>query len=458
MSASKNHRSSAAMRGIDAPPRSATCHQRVVVLGGGIIGLTTCYYLAKRGHEVVCIEKESQVGMLASFKNGTFFDSTLYSSWADFSVLYRKQTHASSSPKSKQKAFRIEAAAWMDPAFWSWGLKFMTSATSRRAKDNGRKIRDLGFYSQRKLDELIRMHPEIEEAMEQTAEGTLEVFESTAERDEVMHSDRIYHCMEYRLPLQPLDAKDAASVEPALAASVLAPGAIYSATGTNGDVHKTCLAMWQLCRQHGVMFRFNTDITDILIVDNRVVAVQAHDGDLIEGDSFVLALGNHTPAVAKLAGVKLPMYPVKGYVLSVPRNEAFPPLTCNVYAGGNALVSPMADGSLRISGGADFAGFNYKSDPKRVKWLLKQAKRLFPETYLDESKLESHACLRPVSADDVPFIGQTLVDNLFVNTGHGSKGWTLSFGSGALLADQISGRTPEINIEKYSPLRFGLFS
>ncbi|KDO17423.1 hypothetical protein SPRG_17136 [Saprolegnia parasitica CBS 223.65] len=294
--------------------------------------------------------------------------------------------------------------------------------------------------------------------MEQTAEGTLEVFESTAERDEVMHSDRIYHCMEYRLPLQPLDAKDAASVEPALAASVLAPGAIYSATGTNGDVHKTCLAMWQLCRQHGVMFRFNTDITDILIVDNRVVAVQAHDGDLIEGDSFVLALGNHTPAVAKLAGVKLPMYPVKGYVLSVPRNEAFPPLTCNVYAGGNALVSPMADGSLRISGGADFAGFNYKSDPKRVKWLLKQAKRLFPETYFDESKLESHACLRPVSADDVPFIGQTLVDNLFVNTGHGSKGWTLSFGSGALLADQISGRTPEINIEKYSPLRFGLFS
>ncbi|OQR82008.1 D-amino acid dehydrogenase small subunit [Thraustotheca clavata] len=456
MSANKTHRKSAAMRGLETPPRSAQCPQRVVVLGGGIIGLSTAYYLAKRGHEVLCIEKESQVGMLASFKNGSFFDSTLYSSWADFSAVYRKQTH---STKSKKSAFRIEAAAWMDPAFWAWGLKFMKNSTSRRAKENGRKIRDLGFYSQRKLQELIRMHPELEEAMEQTAQGTLELFESTGERDEVMHSDRIFHCLENRIPLQPLEAGEAACLEPALNPKVLSPGAMYSSTGTNGDVHKTCVALWNLCRQQGVMFRFDTEITDILVVDNHVVAVQAQNGDLIEGDSFVLALGNNTPRVARLAGVKLPMYPVKGYVLSVPRNteSSAPPLQCNVYAGGNALVSPMRDNTMRISGGADFAGFNYKSDPKRVAWLFQQAKALFPDNYFDESKLESHVCLRPVSADDVPFIGQTMVENLYVNSGHGSKGWTLSFGSAALLADHISGRTPEINIEKFSPLRFGLF-
>ncbi|KAG9398189.1 hypothetical protein AC1031_014788 [Aphanomyces cochlioides] len=461
-------RGSAVTRGFEAPYAPNQPH-RVVVCGGGIIGLTTCYYLARRGHEVVCIERESQVGMMASFKNGTFFDSTLYSSWADLSLLYKKHMHQIKN--SREKAFRVEAAAWIDPSFWSWGLKFMMHATSKRAKENGRKIRELGFYSQRKLQELLRVHPEIEDEMEQIAQGSLEVFSSEAERLDVLESDRVKHCMEFNLPLQPIDPDEAADIEPAVHRPVFAPGAIFSPTGTNGtssfleylprswislgDVHKTCLALMQLCKQHGVMFRLNSEIEDILVVDNKVVAVQVDNGDLIEGDSFVLALGNHTASVAKLAGIKLYMYPVKGYVLTAPRsNDSLPQLKCNIYAGGNALVSPLRDGAVRISGGADFAGFNYKSDPKRVAWLMDHAKKLFPEGYLDESKLDVHVCLRPVSADDVPLIGQTTVENLFINAGHGSKGWSLSFGSAAILADQISGRTPEINIETYSPCRF----
>ncbi|ETV94501.1 hypothetical protein H310_11814 [Aphanomyces invadans] len=451
----RTHRGSAVTRGVHGPQIPNQPH-RVVVCGGGIIGLTTCYYLARRGHEVVCIERESRVGMMASYKNGTFFDSTLYSSWADLSLLYKKHMHQAKSA-SKEKGFRVEAAAWIDPAFWAWGLKFMTNATSKRAKENGRKIRELGFYSQRKLQELLRMHPEIEDEMEPTAQGTLEVFQTKEEKDDVLESDRIKHCEELHFPLQPLDPDEAADIEPALKRSVFAPGAIFSPTGTNGDVHKTCNALAVLCKQHGVMFRMSTEVQDILVVDNRAVAIQVDNGDLIEGDSFVLALGNHTAAVAKLAGVKLYVYPVKGYVLTVPHHPQFPSLKCNIYAGGNALVSPLRGDGIRISGGADFAGFNYKSDPKRVEWLLKQAKGVFPDGYLDESQVETHVCLRPVSADDVPLIGQTTVDNLFVNSGHGSKGWSLSFGSAAILADQISGRTPDINIEAYSPCRFGLF-
>ncbi|OQR82004.1 D-amino acid dehydrogenase small subunit [Thraustotheca clavata] len=446
----RTHRGSAVTRGFDAPKVLPQPH-RVVVCGGGIVGLATCYYLARRGHEVVCLERETQVGMMASYKDGTYFDATLYSSWADLSLLYQKH-------HSKKKPFRVHPRAWLDPSFWSWGLKFMLNMSSKKAKDNMRKTRDLDFYSQRKLQELIRMFPEFEDELDSIAEGTLELFTSAEQHEEIMETDRIKHCLEYRYPLTPLEKDEASELEPAVKPDAMRLGAMFSPIGTNGDVHKTCIALALLCKRHGVMFRCNTKIEDVLVVDDHVVAVQVENGDLIEGDSFVLALGNHTAEVAKLAGVKLPLYSVKGYVLHVPRAPSATPLRCNIYAGGQALISPEKDDMIRISGGADITGLNYKKDSKRVASLLKHAKSIFPEGYLDESQMETQVCLRPVSADEVPLIGQTLVENLFINTGHGSRGWTLSFGSAALLADQISGRAPEINIEKYSPLRFGLFT
>ncbi|KDO26331.1 hypothetical protein SPRG_08404 [Saprolegnia parasitica CBS 223.65] len=447
----RTHRGSAVARGFDAPRVLPQPH-RVVVCGGGIVGLATCYYLARKGHEVVCIEREASIGCTASAAHdGTYFDATLYSSWADMSLLYQKH-HA------KHKPFRVHPRAWLDPSFWSWGVKFMLNMSSKKAKDNMRKTRDLDFYSQRKLQELFRMFPELEDELDSVAEGTLELFASASTADEIMDSDRIKHSMEYRYPLTPVDKTEGLEIEPALRPDAIRLGAMFSPIGTNGDVHKTCLALAQLCKRHGVMFRCNTEIEDVLVVDDRVVAVQVRNGDLIEGDSFVLALGNHTSAVAKLAGVKLPMYPIKGYVLRVPTTANATPLKCNVYAGGQALISPERDDMVRISGGADITGFNYKKDAKRIASLLAHAKKCFPDGYLDEAKMTTQVCLRPVSADEVPLIGQTLVENLFINAGHGSKGWTLAFGAGALLADQISGRAPEINIEKYSPLRFGLFA
>ncbi|OQR94943.1 D-amino acid dehydrogenase small subunit [Achlya hypogyna] len=446
----RTHRGSAVARGFDTPRVLPQPH-RVVVCGGGIVGLATCYYLARKGHEVVCLEREASVGVTASQNDGTYFDATLYSSWADMSLLYQKH-------HSKHKPFRVHPRAWLDPSFWSWGVKFMLNMSSKKAKDNMRKTRELDFYSQRKLQELFRMFPDFEDELDSVAEGTLELFAAANMGDEAMESDRVKHCLEYRYPLDAVTPADAADIEPTLRGDALRHGALFSPIGTNGNVHKTCLALAQLCKRHGVMFRCNTEIEDVLVVDDRVVAVQVRNGDLIEGDSFVLALGNHTAAVAKLAGVKLPLYPIKGYVLHVPRAPGAAPLKCNVYAGGQALISPERDDMVRISGGADITGHNFKKDAKRVASLLKHAKKCFPDGYLDEAGMQTQVCLRPVSADEVPLIGQTLVENLFINTGHGSRGWTLSFGSGALLADQISGRAPEINIEKYSPLRFGFFA
>ncbi|KAJ0398333.1 hypothetical protein P43SY_000778 [Pythium insidiosum] len=479
--------------------------KRVIVCGAGIIGLTTCYYLAKHGHEVLCVEKELTVGTQASLCNGAFLDPAMYSSWADFSLLRRVKSSATGGPSRNVaeasavaaasraqdeasavtvsggpaaaageteplrrptptsgsggwrgigKPMKIEFSALRDPSFWKWGYKFLRNAKKARADENSRTIRELGFYSMIKLRELQTRYKKGEIDMDETAEGTLEVFRHGTELDTVWESDRKKHLDELGMDLQLMDAQQAMELEPAVRPEIYGPGAILSAYGTSGDVNKMCQALYRLCIREGVMFRFNTEIMDVLTDKTRVIALQTRRGALIEGDEFVLALGNSTAPVARRAGLPLSIYPVKGYVISVPVNRSYKPPAHNIYAGGLALVAPLGRW-LRISGGADFTNSKRsdQSNQRRFDWLLAQAKTLFPEDYLNVSQMKTHVCWRPVTPDDVPLIGRTRIENLYVNAGHGSKGWTLSFGAAALLADLISGVRPQLDMSKFEPHR-----
>lgn len=493
--------------------------KRVIVCGAGIIGLTTSYYLAKQGHEVLCVERESTVGTQVSLCNGAFLDPALYSSWADFSLLRRAKaargsarqqpgyssieqsgsaassaSAASRSEKStvevtsgpaasfageaptqplhtasrttgtrsrtwccSDRPMKIEFSALRDFSFWKWGFKFLMNSGKARANENGRTIRELGFYSMLKLRELQMRYKAEDLEMDQTARGTIEVFRHTGEYDLVMQSDRKRHLDELGMDLQPLNHVEAENLEASILPEVYEPGAILSSYGTNGDCHKMCLAMYKLCMRGGVMFRFNTEIHDVLTDRNRVVALQTRRGSLIEGDEFVLALGNSTRKVAKRAGINLSMYPVKGYIITVPVNEGFKAPVHNIYAGGQALISPLGD-NLRISGGVDFGKPRAShSNQRRIDWLLSQGQSLFPEGYFNVEEMTTHVCWRPVTSDDVPLIGRTRLENLYVNAGHGSKGWTMSFGAAALLADEISGIRPQLEIARFDPHRFGIF-
>jgi D-amino-acid dehydrogenase len=360
---------------------------------------------------------------------------------------------------TRGKPMKVEMSALRDTKFWKWGLQFWMNSKKTKSNEHGRTIRELGFYSMLKLRELQAQCKKGEVDMDQTAQGTIEVFRSAAELEMTLESDRSCHLEELGMDLQPLTGPQAANLEPALRPELYGPGAVLSAFGTNGDVHKMCQSLYRLCLRQGVMFRFNTEVAHILTDKTAVIALQTRRGSLIEGDEFVLALGNSTAAVARRAGIKLAIYPVKGYVLSVPVAERFRAPMHNIYAGGAALVSPLGR-VLRISGGVDFGSSKQKDKPSsqsRYDWLLQQAKALFPDGYLDVSKMTTHTCWRPVTADDVPLLGRTKVRNLYVNAGHGSKGWTLSFGSAALLADEISGLRPQLDMTKFAPDRFGFF-
>ncbi|CAI5732226.1 unnamed protein product [Peronospora destructor] len=358
---------------------------------------------------------------------------------------------------------KIEISAFRDAKFWKWGLQFWHNSKKGRSNEHSRTIRELGFYSMLKLRELQANTKKGEIVMDQTAQGTIEIFRSHRELEVTLQSDRSAHLLELGMDLQPLSATQAHNLEPALRSEMYAPGAILSAFGTSGDVHKMCQSLYRLCMRQGVMFRFNTEVQHVLTDKTSVIALQTRRGSLIEGDEFVLALGNSTAPVAKRAGVKLAIYSVKGYMLSIPVAAGFRAPIHNIYAGGYALVAPLGKSLLRISGGVDFVSQKKTNDvsprdqKKRHDWLLAQAKVMFPEGYLDVAKMHTHTCWRPVTADDVPLIGCTKVRNLYVNAGHGSKGWTLSFGAGALLADEISGRRPQLDMTKFAPDRFGFF-
>lgn len=497
--------------------------KRVIVCGAGIIGLTTCYYLAKQGHEVLCVEKEAGVGTQVSYCNGAFLDPALYASWSDErllrkgiakgggssskvkkesaatydrstvshipteelnavnvadgppadaagetpaaaarrprknSILVRRHSSGSIKWPTLGKPMKVEMSAFRDTKFWKWGLQFMMNSKAPRANEHGRTIRELGFYSMLKLRELQLSTKKGELEMDQTAQGTIEVFRTAAAYDITMESDRTRHLEELGMELQPLTSTEGHNLEPTLRPEMFNSGALFSAFGTNGDVHKMCESLYRLCMREGVMFRFNTEVAHVLTDKSNVIALQTRRGSLIEGDEFVLALGNSTAPIAKKIGLNLSIYPVKGYVLSVPVSDRFQAPLHNVYAGGHALVSPLGR-VLRISGGVDFSNPKKKeSSQKRFDWLLAQAKAMFPDGYLDVAKMQTHVCWRPVTADDVPLIGRTKLTNLYVNAGHGSKGWTLSFGSAALLADEISGLRPQLDMTKFDPHRFGFF-
>ncbi|KAI9911561.1 hypothetical protein PsorP6_009879 [Peronosclerospora sorghi] len=486
--------------------------KRVIVCGAGIIGLTTSYYLAKQGHEVLCVEKERGVGMQLSVCDDAFLDPALYASWSDMTKIRkgigsgRKHKRRSrvatsamapdgssgtvsggssaaaasasstsitvsvrpargASPKwsAREKPMKIEMSAFRDAKFWKWGLQFWHNSKKGRSNEHCRTIRELGFYSMLKLRELQANTKKGEIVMDQTAQGTIEIFRDCTELQVTLESDRSAHLSELGMDLQPLNAMQARNLEPSLRSEMFVPGAILSAFGTSGDVHKMCQSLYRLCLRHGVMFRFNTEVQHILTDKTSVIALQTRRGSLIEGDEFVLALGNSTAPMAKRAGVKLAIYPVKGYVLSVPVATGFRAPIHNIFAGGYALIAPLGKSRVRISCGVDFVSHKKttESSPrdqkKRYDWLLEQAKLMFPDGYLDVGKMETHTCRRPVTADDVPLIGRTKTRNLYVNAGHGSKGWTLSFGAGALLADEISGRRPQLDMTKFAPVRFGFF-
>jgi len=408
---------------------------RIVVLGAGIVGVTTAYELASDGHEVTVIDRQDKAAMETSFSNAGMVSPGHAYTWA--------------SPRAPkilwQSLFRDDVALRLrfrlDPAMWRWCWRFLKECTSERAAINtAHKVR-LCLYSQERFAEINRR---ISLSYDRRTQGAIYVY-----RDED-HLARGVGAMtiltDNGVTLRPVSTDEAIAIEPALGADrANIAGAIYCPTDESGDCHKFANALATHCEETlGVTFRWSTDIRKIVAEGDRIVKVETDRGQL-SADAYVLALGCYSPALSRQIGLDMPIYPVKGYALTVPvESHNGAPGVCGVDEKYLIAWSRLGD-RMRVTATADFAGFDRSLNERDFAHMTATIRKLFPDAGAYE-KASRWAGLRPMTPKGTPMLGLTPKRNLFLNTGHGHIGWTMSMGSARVVADVIAGRKPDIDL------------
>eukprot|EP00300_Choanocystis_sp_HF-7_P013733 c18426_g1_i2.p1 GENE.c18426_g1_i2~~c18426_g1_i2.p1 ORF type:complete len:305 (-),score=45.32 c18426_g1_i2:12-926(-) len=290
----------------------------------------------------------------------------------------------------------------------------------------------------------------------QRAQGTLQVVLNPTSVPEFF-SNAASKIQSLGCEINPISLEECMTLAPRLSKSLGISGGVHAPNDTSADIYRFNQALRQKCEALGVEFKFGVAVDSVQVKDGQAVAVVTKDGQRFDADSIVLSAGIHTQAIARTAGVDVPILPVKGYVITVPLlKPEYVPRATVVIDSKKLYVCPVND-SLTISGLAEMVGVDHTIDVAKAQLLLDSTCEMFEPNTLDVAQANFHTCLRPLAPDDIPIIGPTKqVKNLFINAGHGSKGWTQSMGAGALITELIMGSQPSIDPKPYSPDRFSL--
>jgi len=426
-----------------------------VVIGGGIIGISTAFQLARRGVQVTVLESKSQISSVSSYKNGAILCQSMAASWASATVLAKNP--------GELKTMKVGMSAWMDPNFYRWAAWFwFNSLVPGRASYNHESQRQLAWYSLQCMEkEIIDFGEDVD--MNKTAVDTIKVFHDADDMKDFLVSDQANFWKKKGHEFTPLTVEECLAMEPTLASPSEVSGeldnhdmvgGVHCRVDSSGDIYTYTCNLAKLANKFGVSLLCGRHVKKIEAEDGVVTGVTLDNGDHLTADVFVIAAGVASPALGRQVGVNLPVYPLKGHMATVKPVEGRPTLTRNIYSPKHVLVSPLAPDNLRIAGMVEAVGYDHTVEPDKGRKVMEKMEGLFKAGYLDMEKAEYHSCLRPVCGDDVAIIGQTNLANLYVNTGHGSKGWTFSWGSATLLAQDIMGEQTGIDIHRFSPKRF----
>lgn len=408
---------------------------QTVILGAGLMGVTTAWQLSKEGHEVTVIDRQDGAAGETSFANAGLVAPGHALTWSSPrapKILLR-------SLYKEDQALRLKLSA--DPRLWSWCLKFLRNCTPDRFRAN--TVRKLGLcvYSQRALQELVA---ETGIEYDATRRGLLYVYRNQSSLERGVANMAILRQAGQKMEV--LDARGVAALEPAFATEGGPPkiaGGIYCPDDEQGDARMFALGLVERLRERGVTFRFGATITGFQAIDDRIVAVTTDKGTVI-GDQFVLALGSYSPILGRPLGLNLPVYPIKGYSVTLPidGHKGAPEI------GGvdeNNLVAWCRMGNrFRLTATAEFSGYDTGHQPSDFVGMIRAARDLFPQA-ADYERPSYWACLRPMTPEGTPIFGRGRHRNLWINTGQGHMGWTMACGSARVTADLMAGRRPEID-------------
>ncbi len=407
---------------------------RALVLGAGVVGVATAYYLARAGHRVTVIDRQPEAGRETSFANGGLISASHAEPWANPSTPLKalKWLGRSDAPL----LFRLRA----DPALWAWTLGFLINCTPGRTRVNTERMLRIALYSRSALAELRH---ETSIAYDHLSRGILSFYRERREFDRALA--RAESMNRQGGDSRGLDAAECVALEPALAgAGEPLAGGIHHPGAESGDAFKFTQRLAQICAGLGVEFRYGTAIGRLHGEGGRIAGVETGEG-MVEADSYILALGSYSPLLARPLGVKLPVYPAKGYSVTLPVESPQKAPRFSLTDEGRKLVYTRLGDRLRVAGTAEFAGYDTSVTGPRVRSILASALKLFPGCG-DPARAEFWAGLRPMTPDGVPVIGRTKYPNLILNTGHGTLGWTMACGSGRIVADILSRRDPGIDL------------
>ncbi len=407
---------------------------KVLVLGAGVVGTCSAWYLQAAGHEVTVVDRQPAAGMETSFANGGQISVSHAEPWANPHVLPRLLKWLGRHDAPLLWHWRPDLAQWL------WGLRFLRECWPGRVEANIAAIVALATDSRSRLQSL---RSQLGLEYDQLQRGILHIYTDRDELAAAMSAARLM--ARHGLERQMLDAQACVVVEPALAgAADLLVGGDYTASDESGDAHRFTQALAERARAAGVVFRYGTQVERIASGGGQVAAVVVKDDNgpsLLTADAYVLALGSYSPLLLRRLGIRLPIYPAKGYSATLTLAEGASAPTVSITDDERKLVFSRLGNRLRVAGTAEFAGYDTGLDPVRCQALMDRTRQLFPGLRI-KGEPQFWSGLRPATPSNVPYIGRSRLPNLWLNTGHGTLGWTMACGSGAALAELMDGRRP----------------
>lgn len=418
---------------------------RTLVLGAGVVGVTTAYWLAKAGHAVVVLDRQLGPGLETSFANGGQISASHADPWA-----------GPATPLKALKWLGREDAPLiirprLDFAMFGWCLRFLANCTAARNRVNTERILRVAVYGRKCLAQ-IRADTGIR--YDEAERGILHVYSDAKEFEAAVPKAALmtrYGCIR-----EVLDVEGCVAREPALMDSrAKLVGGTYSPDDESGDAYKFTARLADICRGMGVKFRYATQVRRLIAHRDHLIGVVTDGGTLNadDYDLFVLAMGSYSPLVLRPLGVRLPVYPAKGYSVTIPTDGSDGVPHVAIIDDERKIVYSRLGDRLRVAGTAELAGYDTTLSGARAHSILTAAMDLFPRCG-DPSRAEFWAGLRPTTPDSVPVIGRTRFDNLLINTGHGTLGWTMCAGAGRLIAALASGKQPDVDLEGLGIDRF----
>jgi D-amino-acid dehydrogenase len=408
---------------------------KVLVLGAGVIGTTCAHYLVEAGFEVAVVDRRAAPAMETSFANAGGICPGFAGPWA--------------APGMIQKAagwiFQHDAPLTLRPTTdrhqWSWLLRFAQNCSIERFRVNKARMQRIAHYSKACL---VALRQQTGIAYDGGTGGVLQLFRTQAELDGAAQASQVL--TRFGVPYRLVDAMEAKAIEPALAQSrVPFAGGLHLPEDETGDCHLFTTTLAARLKERGVAFHFDTTVEGLIADGDRLSGVQTSAG-LLQADVYVMAFGSFAPFLLRPVGIDIPVYPVKGYALTLPIGTDDHAPRSSVMDEHSKLMVTRLGGRLRAAGIAEIGGYDLGLDDAKCRFIREVAAALFPDAG-DYDRAQYWAGLRPMTPDGPPYLGPSRYRNLYLNVGHGSNGWTQACGSGRIVADIVAGRPPEIDLD-----------